>query len=205
MLGTATHRVGTGLEGEAGLSASPCETPLEAADLMARIVSDRDREAFKALFLAFAPRVRTFLLRRGAPPALAEELSQEAMLTVWRKAEYYRAEKASVSAWIYTIARNLHIDRGRRELTSLAYELAFVDPEPPATPETETSIAEREERLRQAVQELPEDQMQVIRLSFFQDMPHSEIARDLALPLGTVKSRLRLAVAKLRTLLGDLA
>ena len=178
----------------------------EAAACMARIVATRDREAFKTLFLTFAPKVKGYLLRHGAGSVQAEELAQETMLTVWRKAEQYDAARAPVSAWIFTIARNLRIDVLRKERSALTYALcAPPAEEEPASPEIESQLVEREVRLREAVQGLPADQMEVVRLSFFSDKPHGEIARDLSLPLGTVKSRLRLAVARLRKALGDLA
>jgi RNA polymerase sigma-70 factor (ECF subfamily) len=179
---------------------------VEPAQLVARIVGARDREAFRTLFLMFAPRVKTYLIRRGASVAVADELAQETLLTVWRKAEYYRADKASVAAWVFTIARNLQIDAVRKERSALAYGMATPEePDAPATPESERDAGEREARLRAAIQALPPPQIDVIRLSFFSDKPHSEIAQDLGLPLGTVKSRLRLAVLKLRAALGDLA
>jgi RNA polymerase sigma-70 factor (ECF subfamily) len=179
---------------------------LDAQACVARIVAIRDREAFKILFLAFAPKVKTYLIRHGASVAQAEELAQEALLTVWRKAEYYDPARASVAAWLFTIARNLRIDAIRKEQSAMAYALAS----PPAeaseqSPEDDRETAEREARLREAVSVLPAEQMEVVRLSFFHDKPHAEIARDLCLPLGTVKSRLRLAVVKLRSVLGDLA
>jgi RNA polymerase sigma-70 factor (ECF subfamily) len=178
----------------------------EAAACMARIVASRDREAFKTLFLTFAPKVKSYLLRHGAGPVQAEELAQETLLAVWRKAEQYDAARAPVSAWIFTIARNLRIDVLRKERSALTYALCAPEPEEqPASPEVESELVEREARLREAVQGLPADQMEVVRLSFFSDKPHAEIARELSLPLGTVKSRLRLAVARLRKALGDLA
>lgn len=188
---------------------TPVEQPGPAEDetaaCMARIISARDREAFKILFLAFAPRVKGYLMRHGASSVQAEELAQETMLTVWRKAEYYDAARAPVAAWIFTIARNLRIDVLRKEQSALAYSLApQLDEEAPASPEDESEAAEREARLREAVRLLPADQMAVVRLSYFADKPHAEIARELSLPLGTVKSRLRLAVARLRSALGDM-
>ena len=178
----------------------------EAAACMARIVASRDREAFKTLFLAFAPKVKGYLVRHGAGAVQAEELAQETMLTVWRKAEQYDAARAPVSAWVFTIARNLRIDVLRKEQSALTYALCAPDDhESPPSPEDESELVEREVRLREAVRDLPADQMEVIRLSFFSDKPHAEIARELSLPLGTVKSRLRLAVARLRKALGDLA
>jgi RNA polymerase sigma-70 factor (ECF subfamily) len=175
---------------------------------MAAIVAHRDREAFKTLFLAFAPRLKTYLIRHGAPAAQAEELAQEAMLTLWRKSAYYDPRRASVAAWLFTIARNLRIDTLRKERSALSYELSLPTEAmsaQQATPEDESDLAEREDRVREAVRILPPDQLEVVRLSFFFDKPHAEIAQMLSLPLGTVKSRLRLAAVKLRSVLGDLA
>ncbi|RYG04956.1 MAG: sigma-70 family RNA polymerase sigma factor [Caulobacteraceae bacterium] len=174
---------------------------------MARIVAHRDREAFKTLFLAYAPRLKTYLIRHGATAAQAEELAQEAMLSLWRKAAYYDPNRASVAAWLFTIARNLRIDVLRKERSALAYELASPgdEEERPASPEAEHEAAERDARVREAVRVLPPDQLEVVRLSFFNEKPHAEIAQILSLPLGTVKSRLRLAAMRLRAALGDLA
>jgi len=183
------------------------EGDIDAAACMARIVAHRDREAFKTLFLAYAPKLKTYLIRHGAPAAQAEELAQEAMLTVWRKADYYDARRASVAAWLFTIARNLRIDALRKERSHLAYELAAPGeaPEAPPSQADQHEAAEREARVRDAVRILPPDQLEVVRLSFFFDKPHAEIAQMLSLPLGTVKSRLRLAAVRLRGVLGDLA
>jgi RNA polymerase sigma-70 factor (ECF subfamily) len=183
------------------------ETPeLDAADCMARIVGTRDRAAFKLLFLAYAPKVKTYLIRHGAAAPQAEELAQEALLTLWRKADYYDPQRASVAAWLFTIARNLRIDAIRKEQSAIAYALAVpAVEETHHSPEDDSEAAEREVRIREAVRVLPPEQMEVIRLSFFFDKPHAEIARELSLPLGTVKSRLRLAVARLKAGLGDLA
>ena len=179
---------------------------LDTAGCMARIVEARDRTAFKLLFLAYAPKVKTYLIRHGASAAQAEELAQEALLTLWRKAEHYDPQRASVAAWLFTIARNLRIDAIRKEQSAMAYVLATPAVEAlQDSPEDDSEIAEREVRLREAVRILPAEQMEVVRLSFFFDKPHAEIARELCLPLGTVKSRLRLAIARLRSVLGDLA
>lgn len=177
----------------------------DPAALLLRVVRARDRAAFRALFLALAPKVKTYLIRQGVAPAQADELAQETFLAVWKRADQYRPERGSATGWIFTIARNLRIDALRRERSAMAYDLAVVEPEGPASPEAETALVQREARLREAVRTLPRDQVEVIELSFFADKPHAEIARDLALPLGTVKSRLRLAVIKLRAALGDLA
>ncbi|HTP77244.1 MAG TPA: sigma-70 family RNA polymerase sigma factor [Rhizomicrobium sp.] len=179
----------------------------EAVRLNALIVAvgrDRDRAAFRELFDHFAPRVKGYLLRLGAGGAVAEELAQEAMLTLWRKAGLFDPGKASASTWIFTIARNLRIDAIRRERRP---EIDANDPT--LLPEGERHAdetmdwAQAEDRLRRALAELPREQSQIIELSFLADKPHSAIAAELGLPLGTVKSRIRLAMARLRAALGD--
>ena len=178
----------------------------EASELVLRIAQKRDKSAFRALFVLLAPKVKAYLIRHGAPPAQAEDLAQETLLTVWRKADYFDPSKASVAAWVFTIARNLRIDTLRRERSAMAYAIAVREPEEsPPTPEGESQAAERETRVRAAMQTLPREQLEVIRLSFYSDKPHAEIADELSLPLGTVKSRLRLAMARLRGMVGDLA
>lgn len=177
----------------------------KAAELVVRIARTQDRAAFKALFLMFAPKVKGYLIRQGAPPLQAEDLAQETLLTVWRKAAYFDPARASVAAWVFTIARNLRIDALRRERSAIAYALTPAGPDvETATPATEREEAERGERVRTALATLPVDQLEVIRLSFFSDMAHAEIASALSLPLGTVKSRVRLALAKLRGMVGEL-
>ena len=170
--------------------------------LLSRVARDRDRAAFAALFSHFVPRLKAYLLRLGAPPVLAEDLAQEAMINLWRKAHLFDPAKASVATWLFTIARNLRIDAIRRE------KRPELDPEdfmPEAEPSADAglSLAEEEVRLRLALKELPADQIQVVELSFFADKPHSQIAAELGIPLGTVKSRLRLAMARLKQALGE--
>jgi RNA polymerase sigma-70 factor (ECF subfamily) len=178
----------------------------DPASLVLRIAERQDREAFKTLFRTFAPRIKTYLIRQGAAADKAEELAQETLLTVWRKATYFDPGRASVSAWVFTIARNLRIDTLRREKSAVAYALSVHEPEATEeTPHTVNEIAQAQARVREAIRVLPAEQLQVIQLSFFEDKAHAEIAEELALPLGTVKSRLRLALARLRGLVGDLA
>jgi RNA polymerase sigma-70 factor (ECF subfamily) len=170
--------------------------------LLGRVAAQRDRAAFAALFTHFAPRVKAYLLRLGAPPALAEDLAQEALLSLWRKAYLFDPAKASAATWLFTIARNLRIDAIRRE------RRPELDPEdflPQAAPAADDglALADEEARLRVALRALPPDQIQVVELSFFADKPHSEIAAQLDIPLGTVKSRLRLAMARLKRVLGE--
>ncbi|MCR5878907.1 sigma-70 family RNA polymerase sigma factor [Phenylobacterium sp. J367] len=170
-----------------------------ADGLILAIAQRRDREAFAALFEHFAPRVKGYLIRLGVPAAQAEELAQDALVAVWRKAELFDPARASASTWIFRIARNLRLDAGRRDRTAAAFEPDLSDaPDPPETPEATALTRQREERVRRALAELTPDQVKVLRLSFFQDCPHSEIAETLGLPLGTVKSRIRLALARLR-------
>ena len=170
--------------------------------LLGRVAAERDRAAFATLFSHFAPRVKAYLLRLGAPPALAEDLAQEALLSLWRKAHLFDPAKASAATWLFTIARNLRIDAIRRE------RRPELDPEdflPEAAPGADDglALADEEARLRVALRALSPDQIQVVELSFFADKPHSEIAAQLDIPLGTVKSRLRLAMARLKRVLGE--
>lgn len=175
-----------------------------SADLLEAIARDRNRTAFKSLFAYFGPRVKAYLRRLGADETAAEELMQEVMLTVWRRAHLFDRRQAAASTWIYTIARNKRIDGIRRE------RWPEVDPADPAlVPEPEmpadASVAagQRSARLHEAVTMLPEEQAILLRMAFFDDKSHNAIAKELSLPLGTVKSRLRLAMTRLRSILED--
>lgn len=163
-------------------------------------VARGDREAFAQLFDRFAPKVKSYLLRLGAPPAQAEDLAQDAMLSVWRRAASFDPAKAKPSTWIFVIARNAWIDRLRREKVEFAYRAGLDNPETSneEAPDDAVARGEDEARIAAALSALPQAQRDVVRLSFFEDRPHSEIAEHLSLPLGTVKSRLRLALIKLR-------
>lgn len=170
--------------------------------LLLAVARRRDRDAFAALFEHFAPRLKGYLVRLGAPPAQAEELAQDAMVAVWRKAEQFDPARSSAATWIFRIARNLRVDLARRDQVRAGFEPDLADaPEPPETPEFAALTRQRDERIRAALSGLSQDQVQVLRLSFFQDRPHSEIADALGLPLGTVKSRIRLALQRLRAAL----
>ncbi len=167
--------------------------------LLARIARG-DRDAFARLFSAYAGKVKGYLLRLGAPAAAAEDLAQDAMVAIWRRAASYDAVKAKASTWIFVIARNAWIDKLRREKTELAYRNVTVvtDESEDESPGDAAERVQTEEQVEAALATLSEEQRQVVRLSFFEDRPHSEIAERLELPLGTVKSRLRLALIKLR-------
>jgi RNA polymerase sigma-70 factor (ECF subfamily) len=175
---------------------------LEMNALLGRVAMYRDRAAFALLFTHFAPRVKAYLLRLGATPSVAEDLAQEALLNLWRKAHLFDPAKASAATWLFTIARNLRIDAIRRERRPELDPEDFM-PEAGPTADEGLALADDEGRLRIALKDLPADQIQVVELSFFADKPHSQIAAELGLPLGTVKSRLRLAMARLKRALGE--
>jgi RNA polymerase sigma-70 factor (ECF subfamily) len=169
------------------------------ADLVER-VARQDRDAFRALFDWYAPRVKGYIVRLGAEPSLAEELMQEVMVAVWRKASSFDRAQASASTWIYRIARNRRIDAFRRDrrAADLDADDPTLLPAAPPAPDEEAFAVDRETRIREALLSLPPEQRELVRRHFYEDLTHSEIAELTGLPLGTVKSRLRLAFAKLR-------
>jgi RNA polymerase sigma-70 factor, ECF subfamily len=179
----------------------------DPADLIRAIAERRDRAAFARLFALYAPWIKAYLLRLALPDERAEELAQETMLAVWRKADQFDATRASASTWVFAIARNLRIDAKRRDrllIADMDPAIGLADmPEPSPNADAMMLTADRDRRVREALVALPAEQGEVVRLSFFEDRPHSEIGATLGIPLGTVKSRLRLAVVRLRALLGD--
>jgi RNA polymerase sigma factor (sigma-70 family) len=181
---------------------TPKPEALEMNALLGKVAMERDRTAFAALFAHFAPRIKAYLLRQGAPAPVAEDLAQEALFSLWRKAHLFDSSKASAATWLFTIARNLRIDAIRREKRPELDPEDFMPDMGPAADEG-LVIADEEGRLRLALKDLPADQIQVVELSFFADKPHSVIAAELGIPLGTVKSRLRLAMARLKRALGE--
>ena len=182
----------------------PDDAAEEAVGWLRAIAERGDRVAFVALYGRFAPRVKAYLLRLALPPAQAEELTQEAMLAVWRKAATFNPETTGAAAWIFTIARNLRVDAARRAALLPPDLVADEDLDPALPADTQLDDARRAERLRQALATLPPEQAEVVRLAFFDDRPHGEIERRLGIPLGTVKSRLRLAMVRLRAQLETL-
>ena len=177
----------------------------ELAGLIESIAAEQNRAAFVALFDHFAPRIKGFLMRSRLPAEQAEELAQEVLLTVWRKAAQFDRSRAGASAWVFAIVRNLRIDSARRARLGRLLEFDVGDDaDAPPPPDTLLLASEREQRVRAALEHLNADQIHVVRLSFFEGKPHADIAAELALPLGTVKSRIRLAMSRLRELLGDL-
>jgi RNA polymerase sigma-70 factor, ECF subfamily len=179
--------------------------PSDFAGLIEAIARRRDRAAFAALFAHFAPRVNAWMLRAGSNHSAAEELTQETMLAVWQKARLFDPARAGVSTWIFTIARNLRIDALRRERhPSDLMQYSSEEPDRPVQADDVIKISQQEDRIRSALSRLPPEQAEVIRKAFFEDKVHREIEKELGIPLGTVKSRLRLALARLRAALGDL-
>lgn len=180
--------------------------PDELAGLMPAVAAG-DRAAFAALFRYFAPRVKAYLMRAGTPAEVAEELAQEAMANVWRKAAAFDPVRAQLSTWVFAIARHLRVDHLRRHGDEAAgREAGEIDldgfaQQDVATLDEALGGAERARGVRLALAALPPEQQLVLTLSFFEDEPHACIAERLGIPLGTVKSRIRLAVVQLRRLL----
>lgn len=169
------------------------------ADLVARVAETRDRDAFAMLFDYYAPRLATYLQRLGAEPALAEEIAQDAMVALWRKAELFDPAKSSVGTWLYRIARNRRIDLLRRSRgATVELEDALIPADDAALADEALGDRERDGIVRRAMSVLPPEQLALVRLAFFEGRSHSEIAEALSLPLGTVKSRIRLAFSRLR-------
>lgn len=173
--------------------------------LLGLIAANRDRAAFIEVYEYFAPRVKSFLLGQGVVPAAADDILQEVMLAVWNKAGLFNPDKAAPSTWIFAIARNKRIDRIRRETKpELDPEEPSLQPAAPDAADDDLMHGQRRTAVAAALAELPEDQRIVIQLSFMKGLSHGEIAAQLGLPLGTVKSRIRLAFGRLRNELGDL-
>lgn len=174
-------------------------------DLLLRVASNQDRNAFARLFETVAPRVKAYLMKLGAAPEAAEEIAQETFITVWRKAGQFDRGKSSAITWIFTIARNLRIDRLRKEnRPALDPNEPMLVPDEPQSPLAEMEQAAVVARVTASIEELPADQQEAIKLSFIEGLSHSEISERLDVPLGTIKSRLRLSFEKLRVSLGDI-
>ncbi|ARM91659.1 RNA polymerase sigma-24 factor RpoE 4 (plasmid) [Rhizobium sp. CIAT894] len=183
------------------LEAQQAPSPDQLVGMMVQIARERDRQAFALLFRYFGPRLKSFFLRWTISSGVAEDLVQETMLNVWRKASYFDPERAGVATWIFTVARNIRIDHLRRQR-----DPATLPPDAETVPETvEDGLleSERDAQVRHALTALSPEQQTIIRLSYFSEKSQTEIADELGIPLGTVKSRTRLAINRLRALLED--
>jgi len=179
--------------------------------LLEKVSGQQDRRAFAQLFEHFAPLVKGFCLSKpvpNQPPNLADELVQEVMIKVWQKANSFDPNKASASTWIFTLARNCRIDLLRRSNRHIAQPLESEDiwpAEDEATPIAHLQRVRDIRVLKEACGTLPPEQLEVIEKVFVEGKTHVETAEELTLPLGTVKSRVRLALRKLEVLVGNRA
>ena len=167
------------------------------ADKIAAIARSQDQAAFAEVFRHFAPRVKAFLMKSGADEALAEECMQDVMATLWNKAHLYDPSRAAVSTWIFTIARNRKIDLLRRYARPEPEDLPWGPDESPDQADV-MALQQETTKLAEAIRTLPEKQRHLIEKAYFGDLTHSEIAAETGLPLGTIKSRIRLALERLR-------
>jgi RNA polymerase sigma-70 factor (ECF subfamily) len=161
----------------------------------------RDQACFMRIYDHFAPRVRLYLRGLGAPEAVAEELAQEALLRLWQRADSYDAARSTLSTWLFRIARNLHIDRLRREnqWSAVTLEEGFEfeeETEDPRFSSAESFAAHVD--LNERIERLPATQARLIRMSYFEAKSHQQIADELGQPLGTVKSSIRRAFQRLQ-------
>ena len=166
-------------------------------DHMIRIKTAGDQQAFADLFQYFAPRVKAFLMKKGASDAVADDVTQDVMATIWRKAHMFDPSRASVATWVFTVARNRFIDVIRKQNRPEPEDVIW-GPEHEPDQADVIVIQQESARLVQAMSELPEKQRDLIQKAYFGDLSHSEIAAETGLPLGTIKSRIRLALERLR-------
>ena len=174
--------------------------------LLVQVGEERDRQAFAQLFSHFAPLLKSFAQasrHEGWFPGLSEELVQEVMIKVWQKAGGYKPEKASATTWIYTVARNCRIDMLRRKSNTQHLPLENEDFWHEPDEETPVSLLRQkrsEDRVQASLQQLPKEQDEILRKVYLEGKSHAEASEELGLPLGTVKSRVRLALKKMQIL-----
>lgn len=174
--------------------------------VLRQIAEQRDREAFRRLYDHYSPLVRAFLMKAAGPGrdrSQAEEITQEVMIKIWNKAGSFNSSKAGVSTWIFTIARNTRVDfirRNERNERNIEIEDIWHEAD---TPEPLVDLQQRraEALIRNAMSTLPDEQVQVLYKAFMEGKSHNEVAEEMALPLGTVKSRIRLALSKMQILI----
>jgi RNA polymerase sigma-70 factor (ECF subfamily) len=174
------------------------------ADWLEAVAADQDKAAFAKLFSHFGPRLKAYLLRLGADDAMAEEVAQDVMVTVWRKAQLFDRTKSSAATWLFRIARNRRIDVLRRKRAiNVDTETLVIEDENLPNPNETLDEAKRQARIKAALAKLPQQQLQLVELAFYTELSHSQIAEETGLPLGTVKSRIRLAFGRLRRILEE--
>ena len=158
---------------------------------------EEDSASFARLFQHFGPRVKSFLISKGASDGVAEEAMQEAMATVWFKARLFDPARASASTWIFTIARNKFLDSIRKTNRPEPEDVDW-EGEAPQEPMELVAAAEEAKLVKEAIEQLPDGQKEIVQKAFFGDLSHSEIAALTGLPLGTIKSRIRLGLERMR-------
>jgi len=191
-----------GEEVEKVVALSHASTPQDWSDMLMSLGETRNKSLFVELFKHFAPKVKAYIIRLGLVESTAEELMQETMASVWRKAHMYNRSKAAASTWIFTLARNQSIDWMRKQKYP-EYSLDEWHEENDHYEEDPCADVVLSDRMQTAINKLPELQAQVIYMSFYEGRSHSEISERLGIPLGSVKSRIRLASEKLRTMWRD--
>lgn len=174
----------------------------EFSRLAELVASQRDRTAFARLFDHFAPRINGYLQRLGMEAGLAEDLAQEVMAVLWHKAHLFDPAKSSLATWLFRIARNRRIDGLRRDRSYLLDPTdPALSPEEPEAADSAMEARQRDERVRAAMESLSPEQLELLKFAYYAGLTHSQIAEKTGLPLGTVKSRIRLAFGKLRSVL----
>ena len=174
---------------------------VDLGNFLKDIGENQDKLAFSNIFKYFAPRLKSYFVKIGCTETQAEEIIQEVMIAVWTKSNTYDREKSSVSTWIYTIAKNKRIDKIRKEKKHNTVESdESLEIPVPSKQEQQILSTEVSEKIRHSLKFLPNEQAELLKLSYFYEKTHSDIAKDLCLPLGTVKSRIRLALSKMRNL-----
>ncbi len=180
----------------------PAAKDKELTFLIGRIASFKDKTAFSELFKLVGPRIKGYLMKLGSSDVAAEDILQEVMLTVWRKSETFDRSKAAVSTWLFTIARNKRIDMLRKEIRPQLDPLdPMLSPNQEAAADDIYGSNQEAMKISKAIEQLPTDQAVLIKMTYYEDKSHSIIADELKMPLGTVKSRIRLASTRLRKLL----
>ncbi len=176
-----------------------------AESLIISVGKEKDRDAFRVLHSRFSPKILGFVRRLGTDQELAEEIVQETFVNLWRKAHLFDPEKASASTWLYAIARNARVDHLRKSIRpALDPDDPALVPDPEASAFSHVSRVEEAALLRAAMADLPGEQQEVLRLSFLDERSHASVAEELGIPLGTVKSRIRLAIGHMRSVLGEM-